>query len=116
MGGFMGGKGKGKGDAYEVDYYGSLFEELVFCVHLGNCQTQSGMLLGLTSVKLTSSNLKAARLLSPWTLASRANTSLPCLCFHLEFDEDHLTRGWACSAAHCGCRGRWSRDAGVGPV
>ena len=38
--------------------------------------------------KHTSRSLKAALLFNPWTLASRANESLPCLLFHLVEDED----------------------------
>ena len=36
----------------------------------------------------TSRSLNAALLLSPWTLASRAKESLPCLLFHRVEDED----------------------------
>lgn len=36
----------------------------------------------------TSKSLKAALLFNPWTFASRANESLPCLLFHRVEEDD----------------------------
>ena len=69
---------------YEVHNRLSFPENLVFSINLGDCKLRAGKWVR----RLASRSLNAALLFNPWTLASRAKESLPCLLFHRVEDED----------------------------
>lgn len=70
----------------QIDNCLPITKDFVFLIDLKDSVRPSP--LAKQSSRLTSSNLNAARLFNPWTLALIANLSFPCRLCHRLDDED----------------------------
>lgn len=81
--------GQSSRKTYQVYNSLALLEDLILLVDLAQCMSET--LLELHHAMLiTSKSLNAARLFRPWTLASLANLSLPCLFCHRFVEEEEF--------------------------